>query len=149
MAYVTDPDFILFKASFMSEYTSSASPSELYIMAADIPCKIVLEGITNTSISLDSITRLAWLAAMTILELLGSKMTCFAFTLLIAFTKSSVDGFMVWPPETISSAPSSLNISSSPGPLETAISPNTFSGCKSSIFISATGVSSFFFDSML
>ena len=54
-----------------------------------------LVGITTIFLSLNS---LAWLAAIMILLLFGNIIIFLAFKLSIAFIKSSVLGFIVWPP---------------------------------------------------
>ena len=67
-------------------------------------------------------------AAMMMFLLLGNTNTVEAGVRLISFRISSVEGFMVWPPVTMPSAPSSRNRSSMPLPAQTVTMPYSFSG---------------------
>ena len=114
IAYVTSPDLTWSIASCISAKLSSMSTSGLNMIHALNPWGIVFVG--STWISLSSQTWHAWFAARTIFELFGRIIMWSAFTFPIADTKSSVLGFIVWPPPTTISALNSLNIASIPLP---------------------------------
>ncbi|MNW60106.1 hypothetical protein D3C74_380650 [compost metagenome] len=100
----------------------SADSSSWNAKAAAIPCGMVLLGITVIRRSSSSSSR-ACSAASTIFELFGSMNTCSAAMERTAFTKSSVLGFIVCPPDRTTSTPRLWKISAIPSPEDTAIKP--------------------------
>ena len=69
---------------------------------------------------------------MMMFELFGRMMTASAFTDPAASSRSFVEGFMVWPPETMTSTPRLFRISAWPEPAATATKPRGLrSACSS------------------
>ncbi len=97
-ANVTWPDLTIVKDSIRACSFSSTLTSALKLTKAVNPCGVFLVGITTIFLSLNS---LAWFAAIIILLLFGNMNIFLAFILSIAFIKSSVLGFIVWPPSII------------------------------------------------
>ena len=60
---------------------------------------------------------------MMMFELFGRTMTASAFTEPMASSKSFVEGFMVWPPETTTSTPRLFKMAALPSPAATATNP--------------------------
>ena len=65
---------------------------------------------------------------MRMLPLLGKMMTEVALTWSTAPSRSAVEGFIVWPPETTTSTPRDLRMSASPEPAATATKPSALAG---------------------
>ncbi len=93
---------------------------------AEMPWGTVRVGTTTTSLPSMSPTH-CW-AAMMMFLLLGSTNTTSAGVRAISRQISSVEGFMVWPPEITPSTPRSLNTPAMPAPALTATTPYFFSG---------------------
>src|SRR5699024_1625520 len=98
MAYVTDPVFTSSIASSILSVFSSFDCSPSNENNALIPWGIVLDGITMTSLSVKLLT---CSAAITIFLLLGTIYVYVAFVFSTACSKSSVLGFLVWPPSLV------------------------------------------------
>ena len=95
-----------------------------------MPCGTVFVGITMTRFSVIG-THCS--AAIIMFLLFGRTKTVSAGVRFTARRMSSVDGFIVWPPVTILSAPSSRNSSAMPSPAQTATAPKGFSGSANSL----------------
>ena len=107
-------------ASFILSRISSALMSSSKVIIAVIASGIFLVSTTWIFLSLRSIV---CLAAMMMFLLLGKMNISSALILSMASIKSSVDGFIVWPPVTTSSTFRSLNIFVKPSPELTAMKP--------------------------
>ena len=92
---------------------------------AVMPCGIFFVG---SMITCFSESGAACSAAIMIFLLFGRTKTTSAGTASIAWSRSSVEGFIVWPPRTSWSTPRSVNTLSKPSPAATATNPNFFSG---------------------
>jgi hypothetical protein len=84
-----------------------------------MPCGMVFEGTTRAVTSFPSRTSQAWLAAITMLELFGRMKTLRAWARFDRFEEILGRGIHRLAARD-DSTPSSLNISSSPAPAETA-----------------------------
>ena len=78
-------------------------------------------------------------AAMMMFLLFGNTNTVEAGVLFTSRRMSSVEGFIVWPPVTIRSAPSERKRSAMPSPAHTATKPTSFSAGAISGSASASG----------
>ena len=112
-------------APFMASAASAGEAAGSRASMAEMPWGTVVLGTTITSRSVRPTH--CW-AAMMIFLLLGSTITDLPPVASTARRMSSVEGFMVWPPETISSAPSSRNRLASPSPAQTETMPRGLSG---------------------
>ena len=88
--------------------------------SAVMPCGTVLVGMTTTRFS---VSGMHCSAAMMMFLLFGNTNTVSAGVRFISVRMSSVEGFIVWPPVTILSAPSSRKSSAMPTPAHTATAP--------------------------
>ena len=120
---------------------SSGPRSGIKLTNAVIPWGTVLEGMTIMFLS--SVKSLACCAAMIMFLLLGRMKMFSAFTRSMAFSISSVLGFMVCPPSIRQSAPIPLKISLRPSPLDTAIKPYSLrsDGASSPVALSLSSCS--------
>ena len=125
-------------ALISASMTSSALAGSNESIAV-MPCGTVLVGMTMTFLS-DSGMH-CW-AAMMMFLLFGSTNTTSAGVLLTSVRMSSVEGFMVWPPVTTRSTPSSRKRFAMPSPADTATTPNCFSGLATSGSASALAAAS-------
>ena len=123
-------------ASFMSAAMSSAVEPSSSESRAVMPCGTVLVGTTTTFFF---VIGAHCSAAMIMFLLLGSTNTVSAGVRSTARRMSSVEGFMVCPPVTMLSAPSSRKSSAMPAPAQTATAPKGFSGSANSISGSFSG----------
>ena len=125
-------------ASFMVATICSSPSSGLKFSRADTPWGTVLVGMTMTFFS---VRGMHCSAAMVMFLLLGNTNTVEAGVLLMTLRISSVEGFMVCPPVTIPSAPSSRNRASMPAPAQTVTTPNSFSGAATALSCSSSSFS--------
>ena len=85
-----------------------------------MPWGTVLVGMTTTFFS---VRGMHCSAAIWMFLLFGNTKTVSAGVRLTSLSMSSVEGFMVWPPVTMRSTPSSRNSSAMPSPAQTATAP--------------------------
>ena len=97
----------------------SASSGSTAIMA-EIPWGTVLVGTTMTSFSVRPTH--CW-AAMMMFLLLGSTNTTWLGVRFTSCKMAWVEGFMVWPPDTMRSTPRSRKVAARPSPAHTARKP--------------------------
>ena len=105
-----------------------------------MPWGTVFVGMTTTCFS---VRGMHCSAAMIMFLLFGRTKTVEAGVRLISWRISSVEGFIVWPPVTTPSAPSSRKSSSIPLPAQTATAPYCFSGAATTSSPSFMASSSF------
>ena len=129
VAQVTSPVFTAWAASVISSTFVSKEASTSTANRAEKAWGTDLVGTTAQGVSESSA---AELAAMMMFELFGRMMTASAFTDPAASSRSFVEGFMVWPPETMTSTPRLFRISAWPEPAATATKPRGLrSACSS------------------